>query len=139
MDECESKMTSDSFIKLTTHAIGLSIANMKASLKNLYKISLHQIQNSRKEDRKTADEIVDESLQHLISMNAVREIENESYALTPIANAAMIGKWYNVIFSYDLRDKTGRSKSILHSLCRGGGKTRINQSSNHLLEGSKRF
>lgn len=85
-------MTADNFIRLTTSAIGLKVAIKKQDLMKLYNVTLYQIQNYEKENSLTVEQIVEQSLQKLKSLNAIKEsLENGEYSLTHLASAAMTG------------------------------------------------
>lgn len=91
MDRCESKMNANSFISFTACAIGLKIAPTKSSLIDLYNVTLHHLQNTSSENPISEEEIIDKSLEELISMKAIDKSENGEYILTHIAQAAMAG------------------------------------------------
>lgn len=93
MDRCESNMNANSFLSLTTCAIGLKIAPTKSSLIDLYKVTLHHLQNASRTNPVSAEEIIDMSLEKLTSMKAIDTSANGEYVLTHIAQAAMAGEY----------------------------------------------
>lgn len=87
-------MNTNSFLSLTTCAIGLKIASTKSSLIDLYNVTLHHLQNISSKNPISAEEIIDKSLEKLTSMKAIVKSENGEYVLTQIAQAAMAGEYF---------------------------------------------
>lgn len=90
MDRCDSKMNADSFIRLTTYAVGLKLAVSKPRLKDLFDLTLFRIQN--RENGANVEELVEQSVNQLIKTEGLEKVnDKDEYTLTKIATAAITG------------------------------------------------
>lgn len=73
---------------LTMGAIGLKIATSKSDLEKLHICTLSRIQNRNTND---IEQTVDQSIDQLSNLKAIKKGENDEFILTTIASAALAG------------------------------------------------